>query len=87
MTNLDNYARIWGDAEKNWKPVTLGDGYLPTVMLVGSWIFMISFVVFAAFSVLSDSDIFPALMILSIFLWIGSGIAYIRFRRQKKRNF
>jgi hypothetical protein len=54
--------------------------------LVGSWIFMISFFVFAAFSVFATSDIFPALMILSIFLWIGSGIAYIRFRRLKKKS-
>jgi hypothetical protein len=48
-----------------------------SVALVGSWISMISSFVFMAFSILSTSEVPYYLMMASILLWIGCGVAYL----------
>jgi len=74
---------VW--ACESWKPVEFPDSHSMQILTIISWVAMASFLFFAVFTVLDNSDLPALLMILSLFVWVGCGIAYIRIKRSRRK--
>lgn len=81
-----DYQSVWGAADKDWRPVDFQKTQICTVTLVSGWISMVASFVFVVFTIVTRSELASVLMIASMLAWIGSGVAYIRIRRNMRRN-
>ena len=84
MTNTD-YEHIWGASRKEWCSVDFKEKQVSSALLVLTWMGMLSFFVFAIFSMVTRSDWAAVLMIASLLIWVGCGIAIIRIRRTHRK--
>jgi chromate transport protein ChrA len=82
---MTNWESVWGNTEKNWKPIDFHDKHILKGLLVASWISMLAFFCFALFTVITKSDVAALLMIAFLFVWLWSGITYIRIKRAKRK--
>jgi hypothetical protein len=80
-----DYDSVWGNTEKNWRPVDFRKSQICIAMLVVSWMGMVSSFVFVVLAVVSRSDLASILMIASMLVWLTGGIAYIRVRRNMRK--
>jgi hypothetical protein len=78
---MTDYQNVWGSVHKEWSKIGYHDSHLLTTLTVGAWAGMLSFFVFAAFSVLTRSDVAAVAMLLSLAVWLACGISVIRIRR------
>jgi hypothetical protein len=82
---MTDYEHIWGNASKQWCNINFKEKQISSALLALAWIGMISFFIFAAFTILTKSDVAAILMIASILVWLAGGIAIVRMRRTQKK--
>jgi hypothetical protein len=82
---MTDYHDVWGRSAKSWCKIDPRDSSILVILTVAAWIGMIGFFVFGALSALTSSDVIVALMLVSIAIWLGSGISAIRIRRGRRK--
>lgn len=84
---MNNYGSVWGKADNNWTRIDFHDCHILNVILVCSWMCLISFSFFAVFTLLTGSEVAALFMLASALVWLGCGLAYIRIRRSRRNLF
>lgn len=84
---MTNYGSIWEKADNNWTPIDFKDCHILNILLVSSWVALISFSLFAVFTLLTGSDVAALFMLAAAFCWLACSIAYIRIRRARRNRF
>jgi hypothetical protein len=82
---MTDYQGIWGEADSQWFRIDSHRNDVLTMLTVGSWMGMVLFFVFGTLALITQSDITIIVMLLSLALWIGCGIAAIRIIRGRKK--
>jgi hypothetical protein len=81
---MTNWEAAWASETKNWQTVKLPHSHSLYVLSAVAWVSVAAFVFFAAFTVLANSDVASLFMIASLFVWLASGVAYIKIKRARK---
>ena len=82
---MTDYHHVWAHTEKCWNQIDYRQSQLLTVLTVGAWIGMVAFFVFVSFSLLTQNDNATIAMLLSLAVWLFSGISAIRIRRGRRK--
>ena len=82
---MTDYQHVWGPVQKKWSRIDYRDSHILTMLTVFAWMGMISFFVFAAFSLFATSDAAVIGMLLSLGAWLACGISVIRIRRRRRK--
>lgn len=82
---MTDYQHVWGSVQKEWSRIDYRDSQLLTVLIVFAWVSMLGFFVFAAFSMLTRSDLAIIAMMTTLGGWLACGISIIRIRRGRQK--
>jgi hypothetical protein len=82
---MTDYNHVWGPALKEWNRVDVQGEYILTILTVCAWMGMIAFFVSLLFIFITKSDAATITMLMTLAVWLTSGISAIRIRRKRRR--
>lgn len=82
---MTDYQYVWGPVQKQWKLIDYRASHLYFTLMVSAWMGMIGFFIFGGFVILTKADSAVIAMLISLAVWLGSGIAILKIRHGRSK--
>jgi hypothetical protein len=83
---MTNYEHAWGNTNKEWCKIDVKENQLLSGLTALAWLGMLAFAVCCVFAVVTKSDVFAALSVVCLFVWLIGGIPALRMIRARRRS-